>query len=149
MYVVPWQLLVWWCTIPPSCHGYCCRSKAAAISGCNPAHAAAFSPANAPSLLLLLLLSQTICKAAAPPTHVHCLLRSTAAVVLHRSWPGWVLPPATIRRSQGPYKQSNNQTTNGHRVTAGHYMSLRRHPAVERGCSAASNLPCCNGAINI
>jgi hypothetical protein len=45
MYVVPWQLLVWWYTIPPSCHGYCCRSKAVAISGCNPAHATAFSAA--------------------------------------------------------------------------------------------------------
>jgi hypothetical protein len=48
MYVVAWQLLVWWYTIPPSCHGYSCSSKAAAISGCNPAHATAFSPANAP-----------------------------------------------------------------------------------------------------
>jgi hypothetical protein len=65
MHVVPWQLLVWWYTIRPSCHGYCCSSKAVAISGCNPTHATAFSPANAPSLLLqLLLLSQTICKAA-------------------------------------------------------------------------------------
>jgi hypothetical protein len=126
MYVVPWQLLAWWYTIPQGCHGYSCSSTAAAISGCNPAHATAFSPANAPSLLLLLLLllSQTICKAAAPPTHVHCLLPSSAAPVLHRSWPGWLLLPATIRRSQGPYKQSNNQTPNGHQVTAGHDMSM-------------------------
>jgi hypothetical protein len=60
MYVVPWQLLVRWSSIPPGCHGHCCSSKAVAISGRNPAHA--FSPANAPSLLLLLLLLLPKCR---------------------------------------------------------------------------------------
>jgi hypothetical protein len=56
MHVVPWQLLVWWYTIRPSCHGYCCSSKAVAISGCNPARTTSFSPANAPCVWELLVL---------------------------------------------------------------------------------------------
>jgi hypothetical protein len=118
MYVVPWQLLVWWCTIPPSCHGHCCSSKAAAITGCNPAHATAFSPANAPSLLLQLpLLSQAMCKAACATDTRPLLAAKHCGSCPASQLASLAPPPCHDEAKPGPLQtkqQPNTKRTSGH-----------------------------------